>query len=169
MNEDKKESFWSTLPGILTGLAALIGAIGGIVTVVLTSHGSGGNSSNSGTGSALISSGSGGSGSSGGGSGAAVSTSSGPTLAQWASDANDICSQFYDQIRVLGVTDPAAQFQAIPQITAIVADGNAKIQALDRPAGNEEQINHLVEVGSQANVAPKNAYDSQVPGRGVRG
>jgi len=32
---DKKGNFWTTLPGILTGLAALITAIAGLLTVIL--------------------------------------------------------------------------------------------------------------------------------------
>ena len=39
---DSKRSFWTTLPGILTGLAALVTAIGGLV-VALNSSGEGEN------------------------------------------------------------------------------------------------------------------------------
>lgn len=34
--KDKKQSFWSTLPGILTGCAGLIGAVAGLITILYT-------------------------------------------------------------------------------------------------------------------------------------
>ncbi len=36
MTEDtpEKQSFWTTLPGILTGLAALVTAVGGLIAIV---------------------------------------------------------------------------------------------------------------------------------------
>jgi hypothetical protein len=34
MGEDNKKSFWTSIPGILTGIAAIIVAIGGIITAL---------------------------------------------------------------------------------------------------------------------------------------
>lgn len=39
MPDDDNKSFWSTLPGVLTGIAAVITAIGGIATLVVTTRG----------------------------------------------------------------------------------------------------------------------------------
>lgn len=36
-NDTHKKSFWKTLPGVLTGIAAMITAIGGILTIIITS------------------------------------------------------------------------------------------------------------------------------------
>lgn len=38
-NDNDKKSFWTTLPGILTGIAAMITAIGSILAIILTSSG----------------------------------------------------------------------------------------------------------------------------------
>ena len=37
-NNDKEKSFWSTLPGILTGIAAIISAIGGLILALNTAN-----------------------------------------------------------------------------------------------------------------------------------
>jgi hypothetical protein len=34
--EDNKKSFWSTIPGILTGIAAVLTAIGGLIVAYQT-------------------------------------------------------------------------------------------------------------------------------------
>lgn len=132
VDDTQRGSFWTSLPGILTGVAATIGAIGGILALVL--NGGGGHSS----------------------------TPSSPeiTLASWARQANELCSTAYGQIQALRVgSDPRSQLEALPQTIPISERANQQIEALSRPAEAEKQISQLLSFASESNVAAKNAFE----------
>jgi hypothetical protein len=92
-------------------------------------------------------------------------TSSGPpptrqvTMADWARQANIICSEVYDDIRALGYSSASpAPPQALPQLIRISQRGNQRLQALDRPEEGSERIEQLLSVASQAHVALGDAH-----------
>ncbi len=83
------------------------------------------------------------------------------TLASWATQANQICQDGYDEIRALGIApDLQSQFGETPITSRIVTRTNARIQALDRSAQDQEKIDQLQALTSQANVAAQNAYNA---------
>ena len=124
------QSFWTTLPGILTGLAAVLTAVGGIVTVVLTRD----DNKSDGGGTTL--------------------TEWSRQANQICEDG------YADIRALNVPSDPQSQFLAIPQTSRISNRSNARLQALDRPAKGKEDIDRLLTLASQAHVAAKNAYDS---------
>jgi len=66
------------------------------------------------------------------------------TPSEWATKANEICAQGYDDIRALNIpTDPGAQFQAI-----------------GRPSGAEAQVDRLLALASQENVEARRAFNA---------
>jgi hypothetical protein len=83
-------------------------------------------------------------------------------LAEWVTAANDICRDGFDDRRALGLAedDPAAEFQAIPQLTAIYARVNQDIAELERPPQYEEKIARLIEVATRSNIAFQQAYQA---------
>ena len=83
------------------------------------------------------------------------------TLSEWATRANEICDQGYDEIRALNIPpDPGAQFQAIPQTSRISTEINQEIQAIGRPSGAEAQVDRVLALASQANVEARHAFDA---------
>jgi len=154
-SESAKSSFWTTLPGILTGVAAVLTAGATVVALVL----SGGN----GNGGAAVSP-------AGGNGGGTPPVEDEVTLAEWASAANDICRDGYDDVIALGIPDdPVARFQAIPQSSAIVTRINQGLTALERPPQYEEEIARVLELGSRSNVAFRHAYAASAAGDTVSG
>jgi hypothetical protein len=126
--------FWTTLPGILTGVASVVAA----VVAAITLFSGGGNGSTNG----------------GGGTGEIV------TQADWGEEANKICAEAYEDIRALGIPpDPASQFAAIPQMTRITTRADQKLQALERPAETESKIEETLELSSRATATIRNAYN----------
>jgi hypothetical protein len=122
--ESAKSSFWTTLPGILTGAAAVLTAGATVLALIL----SGGDGNGSAYG-----------GSEGGGGGSTPPVEDEVTLAEWAAAANDICRDGSEDMQALGVVgDPAATFQAIPELSRIVTRANEDIAALERPPEYEE-------------------------------
>ena len=144
MADDRKSSFWTSLGGILTGLAGVISAAAAVAALVISSGGDGGDSASKESAAA---------------SGAPASEE--VTLNEWAEQANRICGEAYDEIRALGIApDANSQFAAIPQTTQISAEANAKLGALDRPPEAEEQIRELIEQASRLETAANNAYNA---------
>jgi hypothetical protein len=81
------------------------------------------------------------------------------TLGEWATMANEVCAQGYDEIRALNISsDSGAQFQALPQTTQISTEINQEIQAIGRPSGAEAQVDRLLTLASQANVDARRAF-----------
>jgi hypothetical protein len=82
------------------------------------------------------------------------------TLSEWATKANEICAQRFDDIRALNIpTDPGAQFQAIPQTSRIITRINQELQAIGRPSGAEAQVDRLLTLASQENVEARRAFN----------
>jgi uncharacterized membrane protein len=83
------------------------------------------------------------------------------TLSEWATKANEICAQGYDDIRALNIpTDPGAQFEAIPQTSRIASRINQELQAIGRPSGAEAQVDRLLALASQGNVEARRAFNA---------
>lgn len=78
------------------------------------------------------------------------------TLANWATQANQICQDAGDEIRALGVpTD-----QTLPQSLRITTRANARVQALDRPTQGQKTIDQVLALASQEDVAIQNASNA---------
>lgn len=83
------------------------------------------------------------------------------TPSEWATKANEICAQGYDDIRALNIpTDPGAHFQAIPQTSRIASRINQELQAIGRPSGAEAQVDRLLALASQENVEARRAFNA---------
>lgn len=81
------------------------------------------------------------------------------TLSEWATKANEVCAQGYDEIRALNIPpDSVAQFRALPETTQISAEINQELQAIGRPSGAEAQVDRLLMLASQANVNARRAF-----------
>lgn len=129
--DGSKSSFWTSLPGVLTGVAALIAAIGGIIALAV----------NVGVGRSN------------------PTPAAQVTLAEWARQANEICSTAHSAIQSLGVrSDPTSQLDALPRTTPIVERANQQLEALNRPPESERQIRQILSLASQSNVALNTGY-----------
>lgn len=151
---DKKSSpFWSTLPAILAGLAGLITAGAAVAAIFVGSNGTKSDEDNASQGAAPVRT-----------ADRTAERTTPPrevTLADWARQANEICAAAYEDMRALGIpSDPASQFAAVPQTSRISARANQKIQALDRPPDNAEEISELLRYASRSEVAGNNAYQA---------
>jgi hypothetical protein len=124
-----KPSFWTTVPGILTGVAGVLGAIAAIAALFI-----------------------------GKGDDPSSSTASTVSLAEWAQQANDICAEAGDEIRALNIPQGGA-FAALPNILPIITRADQKLQALPRPAGADAKIRQTLEASAQAAVEARTAYD----------
>lgn len=83
------------------------------------------------------------------------------TLSEWATKANEICADGYEEIRALNIpSDPTAQFQALPQIAQITGQTNQELQAIGRPSGAEAEVDRLLTMASQENVEARRAYNA---------
>lgn len=83
------------------------------------------------------------------------------TLSEWATKANKICAQGYDEIRALNIpTEGDAQFRAIPQTSEIASRINQRLQAIGRPSGAEAQVDRLLALASQENVEARRAFNA---------
>lgn len=83
------------------------------------------------------------------------------TLSEWATKANEICAEGYEEIRALNIpSDPTAQFQALPQIAQITGQTNQELQAIGRPSGAEAEVDRLLTMASQENVEARRAFNS---------
>jgi hypothetical protein len=81
------------------------------------------------------------------------------TPSEWATRANEICAQGYDEIKSLNIpSDPVAQFQALPQIAQITGRINQELQAIGRPSGAEAEVDRLLMLASQENVEARRAF-----------
>jgi hypothetical protein len=87
------------------------------------------------------------------------------TLSQWATRANEICDQGYEEMRALNVSpDPEAQFRALPQMTQISTDINQKLQVIGRPSGAEARVDQLLSLASQSNVEARRSFSAWASG-----
>lgn len=83
------------------------------------------------------------------------------TLSEWATQANEICAEGYEEIRDLNIpSNPDAQFRALPQTIQIAGKINQKIQAIGRPIGAEAEVDRLLMLASQQNVATRRQFDT---------
>jgi hypothetical protein len=83
------------------------------------------------------------------------------TLSEWATNANRICDQGYDEMRALHIpSDPEAHFRALPQTTQISAETNQELQAIGRPIGSEADVDRLLALASQGNVEARLAFSA---------
>jgi hypothetical protein len=144
---DRKSSFFSSLPGTLSALAGLVTAGAAVAAIAV-----GGSDAKSDHGSKSRS------------STIAVDPSDPKpkyTLADWAHDADEICGIVYDDVRALGILDdPAATWQALPQLLQISAQGNERIGALERPKEAAGKIAETLKQAAIAETAARNAYDA---------
>ena len=124
-----KPSFWTTLPGLLTGIAAVLGAVAGIAVLFI-----------------------------GRDSEPAPPDDSAVTLSEWAQQANDICAEAQDDIRALNIPQGEA-FAALPQILPIITETDQKLQAIPRPTAAAAKIQQTLEASAQASVEARTAYD----------
>ena len=83
------------------------------------------------------------------------------TPSEWATKANEICSEGFDEIRALEIpSEPQAQFEALPQVAQIAGHINQQIQAIGRPSGAEAEVDRLLALASQENVEGRRAFDA---------
>jgi hypothetical protein len=109
-NEQKK-GFWTTLPGVLTAIAALITAIGGIVGLVVVPGGSDEESDD------------------------------GPTRTTWVRQADELCSQAYDSLRQYPpITDLNTLVSVGPSIAEEARDLAADLRGLRAPEEDQSTI-----------------------------
>ena len=156
---DRKSSFYSSLPAILTGIAGLVTAGAAVAAIAV-----GGNEPRADTGTKdpnqrITLSGSGGSVS--GSASTAKPAKDQYSVADWARKADEICAIVYDNVRALGILDdPAATWQALPQLLEISAQGNERIGALERPPEAADKIGESLKQASIAETAARAAYDA---------
>jgi hypothetical protein len=142
MPDEPKPSFWTTLPGLITGIGGILGAVAAILALVL----GGGDDADPDPGGG------------GGGGGGGVAEI---TLADWAEEANHVCEDAYGDIRALGIPpDVASQVAAVPQTSRIVTRANQQIQTLDRPADGAGKVDRILELSSRANVVARQLHDA---------
>ena len=79
------------------------------------------------------------------------------TVSEWATKANEICAEGYEEVRALNIS-PSEQFQAIPQLTAIDTRINGQLQALGSPSDGAAEVRQLLNLASDATVAFRDAH-----------
>ena len=119
--------FFTSLGGVLTGLAAVVGG----VVALYVAFGGGDKSSNPSP-------------------PPAVTTTSTATLEDWRSDAESICRDADSQVIALGpspaVTDDSdARITWLQNVIPIVATSTNQMRALDKPAEAQVDINRLLD------------------------
>jgi hypothetical protein len=81
------------------------------------------------------------------------------TLSEWATSANEICDEGFEEIRSLNISsDSESQFLALPQLSQITGHINQEIQAIGRPIGAEAEVDRLLMLASQENVEARRAF-----------
>jgi hypothetical protein len=136
--EGDRKSFWTGLPGILTGSAALITAVGGLVAVLIQVGAIGGGGSENSTGQGT--------------------TSAGPS---WAAQANKICERANDAIDDL--PEPTSSNADTLGVEAMLKYGKAAskisrrmlrdLTELSPPADQAADVTEFVKLGAKMNEA----------------
>jgi len=119
-------TFWTTLPGVLTAIAALIAAIAGVVGLVVRPGGSSADSAS--TPSSNIS----------------TADPVGPTHDEFVRQANELCSQTADLIRALPQVDTSNFARIAPEYSRDLRSLVKKIRALDTPTADQATVERLV-------------------------
>jgi hypothetical protein len=130
MNESKRtSSFWTTLPGILTGFAGLITAVATLVAVGMQVSGSNG----------------------GGGGGSVATPPARTTTAEeaqtvsWASEANRLCGDTLREVRALGTPQtPDDLVVYLPRAIDANWRLHAELRELSADSGAEDAVESLL-------------------------
>jgi hypothetical protein len=150
---DRKSPKFSTLPGILTGIATLVTAGAAVAAIVVGGSGESKPDRGSTNGSTQTIRLAGGS--------STAEPKDEYTPADWARDADEICAIVYDNVRALGILDdPNATWQLLPQLLEISAQGNERIAALERPKDAADKIAESLKQATIAETALRDAYDA---------
>jgi hypothetical protein len=136
-------SFWTTLPGILTGLATLITAAAGVFAVIKTTGDDGGGDS--------------------AGANTEISESDdGVTREEWAEEANAICVETNEQLNALGIVPESPEELApfIEQADPIVSDAVERLRSLPAPTGDEVTVERMIGLIEQELASFRSAASS---------
>jgi hypothetical protein len=142
-------SFWTSVPGILTGLATLVTAGAGVFAAINATSGDGG-----------------------GGGGASATTSVSEideengaevTRAAWAEDANAICVETNEQVNALGLaqaTTPEEVVTIIATVDPILSDAVERFRSLEPPTGDEVSVERMIGLNEQSLTSFRSAASS---------
>jgi hypothetical protein len=137
-------SFWTSVPGILTGLATLVTAAAGVFGVIKATSDDGGDSN-------------------GGGASTEISEGDdGVTREEWAEQADAICVESNEQVNALGMPPqtPEEVVTFIEAAVPIVSDALEQFRSLTPPTGDEASVERMIGLSEQSLNSYKNAASS---------
>ena len=135
-----KKGFWGSLPGILTGIAGVLTAVGTIVGIMVVQGGGGTPVRSDPNVPAVVLHDT-----------SNTSNTSGPTRTQWAKAANDVCAGIDAQLS--GYGQPSTfeeQIAAYGIYAQAMRDADRQVRAIATPTADADRIREMTDLWDQA-------------------